>query len=159
MGKTAKPTEPVRRQRDVAVGSVVRGLIENEAQRKGVLTAQVIGFWPRICPLLAAWSYPNEIRNGVMSVVVASDAVKQELLYLSPQIIDSVNTLLGFAGVKKVTAVTRHFAPAAAKAKAKAHAPDAAAVAKAEAKCKDVADPELRQALERLGAQVYNNRK
>jgi hypothetical protein len=157
----AKTEPPARRMRDVAVGHMVRGLIETEAQRKGVLTAQVIGLWPRICPMLAAWSHPAEIRDGVLRVVVDSDAVKQELLYLTPQIVEGVNLLLGFEGVRKVTAVTRHGlragkAPAPKMATPKA--PGDAAVAKAKARCKDVRDPELRQALERLGAQIYKGK-
>lgn len=147
-----------RVKHDVPVGKLVRGLMETEAQKKGVVVAQVLAMWPAICPMLAKWSYPDALQGNVLRVVVASDAVKQELLYLVPQILHGVNMLLGYNGVAKVTAVTRHFVKPEAPRKPLAPAPTPAALAKAKARCKDVRDDELRAALERLGALVLTNK-
>lgn len=141
---------------DVPVGKLVRKLVETEAQKKGVVVAQVLGMWSSICPMLAKWSYPDEVRGKTLRVVVASDAVKQELTYLAPQIVHGVNMLLGYNGVDKVTATTRHFVLPEPPAKPTLPPPTAAALAKAKEQCKSVADEGLRDALERLGATVYS---
>lgn len=152
--------QPVRRRkRDVAVGVVVRGLMENEARKKGVAVAQVLAMWPKICPLLAAHSYPDSLKGGVLRVVVASDAVKQELLYMAPQLVASVNMLLGYKGAQKIIAATQPFSLPAKPAKVAPKVASAAGVAKAKARCKDVRDDGIRMALERLGALILDNNK
>ena len=148
-------TPPKRLRTDVPVGKLVRGLMETEAQRKGVVVAQVLSMWPAICPVLAKWSYPDELKGKTLRVIVASDAVKQELTYLVPQIVHGVNMLLGYTGVDKVTATTRSFVKPEAPTSTRLPPPTPAALAKAKARCKDVPDADLRAALERLGAALF----
>lgn len=155
----AEQKEIKRRKRDVAVGAVVRGLMETEARKKGVVVAQVLAMWPKICPLLATWSYPDELRGGTLKLVAASDAVKQELLYMAPQLLLAVNALLGFEGARKVSVVTRHFTKAELRKVAAPKVASPAALAKAKARCKDVRDDNLRAALEKLGALILDEEK
>lgn len=160
MAEADKPVAVTkRRRRDVAVGAVVRGLMETEARKKGVVVAQVLAMWPKICPLLAGYSYPDSLKDGALRVVVASDAVKQEILYMGPQLVAHVNMLLGYEGARKVTAVTRHFAPPVKAVKKPERKAGAAGLAKAKTRCKDVRDNDLREALERLGALILEEEK
>lgn len=147
-----------RRKRSVAVGAVLGPLVAPALARQGAALAQIVPHWGAICPLLAAYSAPESLRGDVLSVAVASDGVKQELHYITPQIIESVNALLGYAAVAKVRAVTRHevalqaaprVVPRKAAAPGKAHD-------KAEAVCQSVRDEGLREALVRLGAHMKN---
>lgn len=148
-----------RRNTNKPLSALVRALMETEAQKKGVVVAQVLAMWPAICPMLAKWSYPDALQGKTLKVVVSSDAVKQELTYLVPQIVQGVNMLLGYAGVEKVTAVVKHFVPPTAGKIAPVPPPTPAALAKAKARCESVRDEELRNALERLGAALFDNNK
>lgn len=156
MGNPSKTYE--RSKRTAPVGDVLREVIETQAQKRGVLVAQVLGLWTKICPMLAQHSVPLEVRGTTLRVAVASDAVKQEMLYLAPQIIDAVNMVLGYKGVNKLTAITQSL-PARTASKTQTRPPSSAAVAKAAAQCKSVPDDALRNALQGLGAHIYQEKK
>lgn len=157
MGKPTKPNED-RTKRTAPLGEMLRGVVESEAQRRGVLVAQVLGLWPKICPLLAAHSVPLEVRGTTLRIAVASDAVKQEMMYLSPQILDAVNMVLGYRGVTKLATVTRPLGSSSLKSKTAPRPPSSDAVAKATAQCKSVAHEDLRNALQALGAHIYQEK-
>lgn len=152
------PTEPDRKKRSAPLGEMIRGVVESQAQRRGVLVAQVLGLWPKICPLLAAHSIPLEVRGTTLHVAVSGDAVKQEMLYLAPQVLDAVNMVLGYRGVTKLVAVSRPLANLKTPTKPTPRPPSAAAVAKAAQQCKSVADEDLRKALQGLGAYIYQEK-
>jgi hypothetical protein len=160
--RNESPTKPQndRKQRTAPLGEMLRGLVENESQRRGVLVAQVLGLWPKICPLLAAHSVPLEVRGTTFRVAVASDAVKQEMMYLAPQILDAVNMVLGYRGVTKLATVTRPLGSTSTrKGKVATPPPPASAIAKAAAQCKSVPDEALRNALQGLGSYIYREKK
>lgn len=138
---------------------MLRGMVESEAQKRGVLVAQVLGLWPKICPLLAAHSVPLEVKGTTLRIAVANDAVKQEMLYHAPQILDAVNMVLGYRGVTKLATVTRPLGSTSIKNKSVPRPPSSDAVAKAAAQCKSVAHEDLRDALQALGAHIYQEKK
>lgn len=149
----------VRKKRTLAVGAVLAPLMAPTLAKQGVALAQVIPHWRAICPLLAAHSCPESLRGDTLTVAVASDGVKQEMHYISPQIIESVNALLGYAAIAKVRTITRHDVGQKAKlqagrkpAPAKAAAAAAASGDKAKALCEGVSDDGLKVALARLGS-------
>ena len=157
----------VRKKRQVALGSVLAPLMEPTLARQGVLLAQIAPHWRAICPLLAAHSCPESVRGDVLTVAVASDGVKQELHYITPQIIEGINRLLGYAAITKVRSMTRHDVGQSRAAKALGANPAARPASslpadrvgrdKAETMCKSVRDDDLRMALSRLGAEILKN--
>ncbi|NBX86673.1 MAG: DUF721 domain-containing protein [Proteobacteria bacterium] len=152
-----------RRKRATAVGAVVAPLVEPALARLGVLVAQIVPHWGAICPLLASYSVPESVRGEVLTVAVASDAVRQEMGYLAPQIVESVNALVGYAAIERVRMVVRHEltkAPHGARKLQGVRAGKASVDDNVRAVCQNVRDDELRGALEKLGAQVKRtNRK
>jgi hypothetical protein len=94
----------------------------------------------------------------VLTVAVASDAVKQELHYVSPQVMEGINVLLGYPAVGKVRAITRHELGSRNKTAGskKVETLGVAIDDTVKELCKSVKNEELRTALMRLGAQVTN---
>lgn len=160
-------TTDVRKKRQVALGAVLAPLMEPTLARQGVLLAQIAPHWRAICPLLAAHSCPESVRGDTLTVAVASDGVKQELHYITPQIIEGINRLLGYAAIAKVRSMTRHDVGQSRTADAlgaQIGAKPAASLQvsgadrdKAESMCKSVRDDDLRAALSRLGAEILKN--
>lgn len=174
-GKVAKAKKPaggmvtsdIRKKRQVALGAVLAPLMEPALAKQGVLLAQILPHWRAICPLLAAHSCPENVRGDTLTVAVASDGVKQELHYITPQIIEGISRLLGYAAIAKVRAITRHDVGQmlANRSGAKAlgnHASSSLQVSgadrdKAATMCKSIKDDDLRAALGRLGAEILKN--
>lgn len=151
--------EKARKKRALAVGALVGPLVEPALARAGVSLAQILPHWGAICPLLARHSMPESLRHDVLTVAVASDAVKQELHYMAPQVIESVNMLLGYAAVAKVRMVTRHGLAAGLPKGEKSPRKGAAAAGDREGRlCNNVKDDGLRVALEKLAAHVGNRK-
>lgn len=150
--------DPARRKRVTAVGALVGPLVEPALARAGVSLAQILPHWGAICPLLAKYSQPESLKQDVLTVAVASDAVKQELHYVAPQVIEGVNMLLGYEAVSKVRAITRHgLASNLPKPMKTAPQVGGAVSDRAVSLCKNVRDDSLRAALERLA--VHAGRK
>jgi hypothetical protein len=159
----AAAVSDVRKKRTVAVGAVLAPLMAPTLAKQGVALAQIVPHWGAICPLLAAHSCPESLRGDTLTVAVASDGVKQELHYIAPQVMEGVNTLLGYTAVTKVRAMTRHDVGQKARTQAagkptptRAAAAVAAAGDKARALCESVQDEGLKAALARLGATFLN---
>lgn len=147
--------DTARKKRALAVGNLVGPLVEPALARAGVSLAQIIPHWAAICPLLARHSMPESLKLDVLTVAVASDAVKQELHYMAPQVIESVNLLLGYAAVAKVRAVTRHGLASGLQKATKPAAKAGLRPGDREARlCQNVRDDALRVALERLALHV-----
>lgn len=154
----------VRKTYQVALGAVLAPLMQPALAKQGVLLAQIAPHWRAICPLLAAHSCPEMVKGDVLTVAVASDGVKQELHYITPQVIEGINRLLGYAAITRVRAVTRHDVGQSRTAKAlgvkvnyvttQSLPSSSASIAKAETMCKSVKDDGLRAALGRLGAEI-----
>lgn len=168
--KAKKPTgglatSDVRKKRNMALGAVLAPIMEPTLARQGVLLAQIVPHWRAICPLLAAHSCPENVRGDILTVAVASDGVKQELHYVTPQIIEGINRLLGYAAIGKVRAVTRHdvgrkdgvIAKRVGMNTVQNLPASGAARDKAETMCKSVRDDDLRAALGRLGAEILGH--
>lgn len=151
-----------RKKRGVALGSVLAPLMEPTLARQGVILAQIAPHWRAICPMLADHSCPESVRADVLTVAVASDGVKQELQYMVPQVVESVNRLLGYEAVAKVRMVTRHDVGQGQRIKGskdqRKTVVDAGARDKAEGLCKSVRDDELRAVLGRFGATILSKK-
>lgn len=151
----------VRKKRQVALGAVLAPIMEPALAKQGVLLAQIVPHWRAICPLLANHSSPESVRGDTLTVAVASDGVKQELFYITPQIIEGIARLLGYAAIAKVRAITRHDVGKGIKVIAQPMIQATSSVDrdKAAGLCKSVRDDELRAALGRLGAEILRTEK
>lgn len=158
-------TSAVRKKRQLALGAVLAPVMEPALAKQGVVLAQIAPHWRSLCPLLAAHSCPESVKGDTLTVAVASDGVKQELHYITPQIIEGITRLMGYSAIAKVRAITRHelgirkaergFAAATGSAAKVQNGAVAGRIRdKAETLCKSVRDDDLRAALGRLGAQI-----
>ena len=172
VAKAVKPKDgavkasEVRTKRQQAVGAILAPLMQPALAKQGVVLAQIAPHWRAICPLLADHSFPESVKQDILTVAVASDGVKQELHYVTPQIIEGISRLLGYSAITKVRAITRHdvMKRAGARPAAAFGAPPVAPVAaavrdKADTLCKSVRDDELREALSGLGAQILKEKR
>ncbi len=153
----------VRTKRQVALGHVLAPLVQPALARQGVLLAQIVPHWRALCPLLADHSCPESVKGDVLTVAVASDGVKQELHYVTPQIVEGLGRLLGYEAITRVRAVTRHDLKSREAPPPRLAVPAATAATshalgdKAASLCKSVGDDDLRAALAGLGVQVLKN--
>ncbi len=101
----------------------------------------------------------GERRRGVLHLIVAP-AAAPEVQHLAPLLLERVNAFHGYRAVERVSLTQRPLPVAPARrAERPAEAPlDPAQKAKLEADLADVADPDLRAALRRLGRSVMKRR-
>lgn len=152
-----------RVKRGVALGNILAPLVQPALAKQGVLLAQIVPHWRAICPLLAEHSCPESVKGDVLTVAVASDGVKQELHYVTPQIVESLAKLLGYTAITKVRGITRHDLKRSqgqgGGGRSASVAPVNVAVGdKAASLCKSVRDDDLRAALAGLGSQILNDK-
>lgn len=151
----AKP-EPARRRRATAVGGLLREVLAPATAKQGILLAQLLPYWPSICPLLAAHAVPESLRGGTLTVATRTSSAQRELQFLAPSIVEGANTIFGYAVVTQIRAVVRGEQPTTLR-RPQLTEPlplNAAAADKAHATCQHIGDEALRTALAKLGAQA-----
>ncbi|HEX2859803.1 MAG TPA: DciA family protein [Alphaproteobacteria bacterium] len=147
-----------RKNRALAVAGVIDGLLDGAMAGQAGLLRQLQRRWRTVCPLLGAQSWPTGLNSGgVLKVAVLNSSVAQEMKYQAPTLIAAANLLAGHDVVEKITTVVQTLpAPAEQPAVPPPPAPAAGAIAAAAGLCKGVADNDLRDALSKLGAWVFN---
>jgi hypothetical protein len=144
-----------------ALAATLPKLTKPVLERHGRAYATLIAEWTAIAgPALAAMSLPEKLApgppsaGGTLTIRVAG-AAATELQHLAPQIIDRINTCLGFGAVARLK-VLQGPLPGRAQHRARRHAPVASPEAKAEIATATaaIADEPLRAALTRLGEAV-----
>lgn len=146
-----------------AIAGEVERLTRPALGKRGFAEAAVIAEWPSIVgSVLAARTCPLKIvfprgqrGDGVLHLRVANGAFATELQHLEPQVLERVN---GHFGYRAVARLALSQGPLPRQAKPKPPAPPPADPAVVERAVADVADPEVRQALARLGAFVLRRR-
>lgn len=149
-----------------AVGQAVAGLTVSAFGRRGFAGGDVLRHWPEIAgALLASHTRPDRITyprgqrsQGILHLQVDSAPVATEVQHLSPLIIEKVNTYFGYGAVKAIHIFQRPLPPTATSASRPPRPLTPAERAALDAELAAVADPDLRQALERLGAAVRRRR-
>jgi hypothetical protein len=157
MSENAQPAKiSERRRRTTAVGGLLREALAPATAKQGVLLAQLLPYWPSICPLLAAHAVPESVRAGTLTVATTTSSVQRELQFLAPSILEGANTILGYTAMHSLKAVVRGEAGSGPKPVklTKPLPPSKAATDKAAAACQSVGDEALRMVLAKLGAQV-----
>jgi hypothetical protein len=130
-------------------------------EKHGRAYAALLGEWTGIVgPALAEMSLPEKLAtptgqsNGGVLTIRVGGAAATELQHMAPQIIDRINTYLGFAAVARLKLIQ---APLPGPRRRPLRRP---AVASAEARkavaaaAEPIADPALHQALVRLGESI-----
>lgn len=130
-------------------------------EKHGRAYATLIAQWINIAgPALAAVSLPEKLvssgrgsAGGTLTVRVAG-AAATELQHLAPQIIERINTFLGFGAVARLKLVQGPLPGRQPASGRRPHAASPAAQAAVAATAADIADPALRGALFRLGLAI-----
>lgn len=151
-----------------ALGAMVPGLTKPLMAKRSRAEATLILEWPEIAgPLVSArsrplrLSFPNreERREGQLTLTV-EPSFALDLQHLAGQLVERINGYFGYrlvAVVKLVQKPLPRSAPAAQPAAARRLSTDEQETLARRAATVD--DPELRAALERLGAAVFSDRR
>lgn len=146
-----------------AIAGEVERLTRPALGRRGFAEAGVIAEWPNIVgPVLAVHTCPLRIAfargergDGVLHLRVANGALATELQHLEPQLLERVNGHFGYRAVARL-AISQ--GPLPRRPKPKPPAPPPADPAVVERAVAGVDDPEMKEALARLGAFVLRRR-
>lgn len=125
-------------------------------RRRSPAATHLMTDWPEIVgPVLAAQTMPQKLTSGTLTLG-CSGPMAMELQYLAPQLIERVNGALGQRVVERLRLVQVRMPPPARKAP---RPPPVTLPPPVNAALEEVADPELRAALARLGQGVYRRQK
>ncbi len=132
---------------------------------QGFAGRAIVALWPEIVgerlsnrsrPLKIDWPRrrpaPGETPEPATLVVRVEGAFALDMQQAAPIVLERVNTHLGWRAVGKLVLKQGPVAPSAAKARPAP--PDAATLQRIAGQVSGVADPDLRAALERLGAAI-----
>jgi len=152
-----KPSGADRRNGLRALAAALPAIAGKALGRRGFAEAGIITDWAAIVgPALAAESLPVKLSfprgqrsDGVLQVRVAGP-LAVELQHLAPQVLERVNTYLGYRAVTQLK-LSRGVLPAAAAAEPEFPALPESALAEVRAQTAGIDDAALREALEGLG--------
>jgi hypothetical protein len=160
-----RPRPSNRRNRAETLGTTVSRLTKPIFGKRGLADGTVAKEWSQIVgPIIAKHSRPDRItyanrerHSGLLHLRVDHSAMATELQHLEPQLLERINGYFGFKAVAKMRYIHGPLAdvPAANTAAAPRPAPPQNPIVAQEVTT--IADPELREALNRLGNAVYHN--
>jgi hypothetical protein len=150
------------------LADLVDKVIDPVLARQGFSESQIVLYWEDIVgerlsamsePLALKWPPRGQPRTEYLPatlVIRVESGFALELQHLSAVVIERVNAFFGFACVERIALRQGPVTRRDRKPKSP-RAPSAAAVKAAAALVEDVAEAPLREALERLGAQVIEH--
>tara|TARA_Y100000589_G_scaffold203582_1_gene192073 strand:+ start:431 stop:940 length:510 start_codon:yes stop_codon:yes gene_type:complete len=152
-----------RRNRTETLGMTVSRLTKPIFGNRGLADGTVAKEWCQIVgPMIAKHSRPDRIsyanrerHSGLLHLRVDHSAMATELQHLEPQLLERINGYFGFKAVAKMRFIhgpLKDTPSAEASASPRPEPPQNPAVAQ---EVTTVEDPELREALTRLGNAVY----
>ncbi|MCP5372578.1 MAG: DUF721 domain-containing protein [Hyphomicrobiales bacterium] len=153
-----KPAPPPRRGKVRALAEAVDPVTRPLFRKRGLAEGAVATEWERIVgPVIARHCLPERIaysprsgEGGTLHLRVDSGAIALELQHLEPQLVERVNGYFGYRAVERVTLIQGPL-PRRPEPPAPPRALEAGEERALAAELDQVADPELRAALERLG--------
>lgn len=159
-----RPRPGDRRKRAETLGSSVSRLTKPIFGRRGLADGAIARQWTSIVgPMIAKHSqpdritYPNRERNnGILHLRVDHSAMATELQHLEPQLMERINGYFGFKAVGRMRFIHGPLARPAEEP-ARQASPDPAQNALVAREVSVVDDPELREALNRLGNAVHQD--
>ncbi len=146
-----------------AIAGEVERLTRPALGKRGFAEAAIIAEWATVVgPVLAAHTCPLKLvfqrgqrGDGVLHLRVANGAFATELQHLEPQLLERVN---GHFGYRAVARLALSQGPLPRRPKPKPPQPPPADPAVVERAVASVDDPEVKQALARLGSFVLRHR-
>lgn len=86
-----------------AVGHHIQQLLKPLAKQLGFQEGEVLRQWPAIVgPALVGRVQPRRLKQGALVVAVTDGATALEVSYAAPQLIERINSFMGFAAVQRV---------------------------------------------------------
>jgi hypothetical protein len=164
-----KSSPPKRKNRTVQLGDVVGGMLDPALRRRGFANRELIVNWPSIAP--APWNratlpdklvWPRKDRpdpEGAVLYVRCLESHKVMLPHEAPAIAMAINRYFGYLLVRTVRLSLNALSlpqPAAAPARQSLSLEARGRIA---SEIRDIEDPELRAALEKLGRGVLGKGK
>lgn len=159
-----QPVAPpeARRKRAQAFGALLAGVAGPALARQGATLAHILPHWGAICPLYAAHAVPEKVSGSTLYLAASTASVQAEVAYITPSIIEGVNSLLGYAAITQVRsrvrgerAVARGAGRGGGRGQPTQGLPCAAeTLHRAQKVCQNVPDAELREALTRLASRA-----
>ena len=154
-----------RRNRTETLGTTVSRLTKSIFGNRGLADGTVAKEWCQIVgPMIAKHSRPDRItyanrerHSGLLHLRVDHSAMATELQHLEPQLLERINGYFGFKAVAKMRYIHGPLAdvPGANTSATPRSAPPQNPIVAQEVTT--IADPELRDALNRLGNAIYQD--
>jgi hypothetical protein len=152
--------QPHRKNRMARLSTMVDDMVAPSAQAHGFVISRLISHWPDIVGDIAEWCQPASLsfdrgkqNDGVLKLAITHGRGPQAQA-MSAQIIDRVNAAFGYNAISRITLIqslsppTKDESTTPSATSGDASTPD---IWSLDEKLKDVASPELRAALRRLG--------
>ena len=161
-----RPRPGDRHNRAETLGSSVSRLTKPIFGKRGLADGAIAREWANIVgPMIAKHSQPDRIsyanrerNNGILHLRVDHSAMATELQHLEPQLMERINGYFGFKAVGRMRFIHGPLARATEEpAREAAETPAQSVQVASEVSAVD--DPELREALNRLGNAVHHDTK
>lgn len=135
------------------LGGYVTKMLTPAARKRGFFEAHFLTRWSEVCPEHAAYSCPDKIFKGQLTIAVISDSAKMMMQMQKDLIIQRINQFFGYPAVSRIKFVTKQL-PVTKEEEFKKIQPSKAALIRAEARVSGVKDDSLRESLKALAALV-----
>lgn len=149
-----------------ALAAVLPKVAEPALRKRGFAAAEIVTRWAEIAgEEMAAGSAPDHLsfpkgaRQGGTLYIAASGSVALQIQHQQPAILQRINTYFGYPAVARLSISQTSFNSRAVKTDAPAlpePAPDQ--IARIESETSIISEPDLRQALHKLGEAVVRDR-
>lgn len=156
---TKKPFVSYKRYKTTKnIGLLVGKQLKNSTQKRGFAEGHLILNWGKVCPEYASFSAPTKLSHtGTLTITAASDSAKQEMMMVAHPLKERINAFLGHDSIIKMRFITGPI-PKKTFKKQTDIKPSTKAVEQAEKTCQNLPKSDLKEALIRLGAQIYTKK-
>ncbi|MEX0693772.1 MAG: DciA family protein [Rhodospirillales bacterium] len=156
----------IRRARTQSVGRAVSGLTKKALDKRGFVDAAIINEWPAIAgELIGSHSLPDRIRfqrdrtqPGTLYLILENGALATEVVHFQPVLLERINRFFGFRAVGDIKIIHGPLPKPAKDKRPPLPALQPERRSEIEHNLANVDDPELRDALNRLGQHVARRR-
>ena len=160
-----RPRPGDRRNRAETLGTTVSRLTKLIFGKRGLADGTVAKEWSQIVgPMIAKHSRPDRItyanrdrHSGLLHLRVDHSAMATELQHLEPQLLERINGYFGFKAVAKMRFIHGPLADTPVVNISTARPPEPSQSLKVAEEVTTIEDPDLREALNRLGNAVHQD--
>lgn len=149
-----------------ALAAVLPKVAEPALRKRGFAAAEIVTRWAEIAgEEMAAGSAPDHLtfpkgaRQGGTLYIAASGSVALQIQHQEPSILQRINTYFGYPAVARLSISQASFTPKKSRAdRTELSEPDPDQLARIESETSVISEPDLRQALDKLGKAVVRDR-